>query len=69
LRSLWDVGGDLQAGRLVRVLPRYQGSEDVGVYAVHPRSSLVPRSAERFLDYLRQLYETAPPWRGGAEAS
>lgn len=35
LRSLWDVAEALEDGALVRVLPAYAGSEDVGVFAVH----------------------------------
>ena len=34
LRSLWDVGAHLQAGRLVRVLPQWQ--QEANVWAVYP---------------------------------
>ena len=35
LRSLWDVAGELENGALVRVMPQYQGSQAVGIFAVH----------------------------------
>lgn len=34
LRSLWDVGAHLQAGRLVQVLPQWQ--QEANVWAVYP---------------------------------
>ena len=34
LRSLWDVGAQLQAGRLVQVLPQWQ--QEANVWAVYP---------------------------------
>ncbi len=62
LRSLWDVSGDLAAGRLVRVLPAIEGSADVGIYAVHSRGHPVPAAVTALLDYLRALWSPAPPW-------
>ena len=34
VRSLWDVGAHLQAGRLVQVLPQWQ--QEANVWAVYP---------------------------------
>lgn len=62
LRSLWDVSGDLAEGRLVRILPDYEGSSDVGIYAVHPRTSLIAPNVVAMIDYLKQLFTPAPPW-------
>jgi DNA-binding transcriptional LysR family regulator len=64
LRSLWDVSGDLAEGRLVRILPDYEGSSDVGIYAVHPRTSLIAPNVVAMIDYLTRLYAPAPPWAG-----
>jgi DNA-binding transcriptional LysR family regulator len=61
LRSLWDVGSDLAEGRLVRMLPAYEGSADVGIYAVHPRGRISP-GARALRDYLRSLWSPSPPW-------
>jgi DNA-binding transcriptional LysR family regulator len=62
LRSLWDVSGDLAEGRLVRILPDYEGSSDVGIYAVHQRTSLIAPNVVAMIDYLTRLYAPAPPW-------
>ena len=54
LRSLWDVGDALTDGRLVRVLPDWEGSADVGIYAVHPRGRRVPPAAQAFAEFVRE---------------
>ncbi|WCT75407.1 LysR family transcriptional regulator [Sphingomonas naphthae] len=61
LRSLWDVSDDLRAGRLVRVLPEWQGDIATSIYAVHPRSTLTSANVRAFVAYLGELYAT-PPW-------
>jgi DNA-binding transcriptional LysR family regulator len=61
LRSLWDVGHDLAAGRLERVLPNIQGSMDVGVYIVHPRGRTTA-AAKALIQYLEQIWSPRPPW-------
>ena len=62
LRSLWDVGRDLAAGRLERVLPDYEGSSDVGIYAVYPRTAIVSPNVTAMIDYLTELFDRDPPW-------
>ncbi|GAA0665339.1 DNA-binding transcriptional LysR family regulator [Sphingomonas insulae] len=59
LRSLWDVGDALRSGRLVRVLPEWEGSQDVGVYAVHLRSQAIPPAIEAFVAFLRTVIDEA----------
>ena len=66
LRSLWDVGPDLARGRLVRVLPQYEGSADVGIYALQPAVRLVPASVSLFSASLRACFQPRPPWEQGA---
>ncbi|WP_288758241.1 LysR family transcriptional regulator [uncultured Brevundimonas sp.] len=67
LRSTWDIHQDLAAGRLRVVLPDHQGAQSVGLYAVHPRSDLVPASVVAFVAYLADLYGDHPPWEDRAE--
>jgi DNA-binding transcriptional LysR family regulator len=55
LRSLWDVGDALAGGVLVRVLPAWEGSADVGIYAVHPRTPLVAPAVDAFVAFLREI--------------
>jgi len=54
LRSLWDVGEELRRGVLQRVLPNYQGSHNVGIYAVHAPSPAVPARVSSFITAMAQ---------------
>lgn len=51
LRSMWDVHEALEEGRLQRVLPNYQGSMDVGIFAVHTPSA--PSKVQKLIEHLR----------------
>ena len=62
LRSLWDVNEDLAAGRLERVLPEFQGSSDVGIFAVYPKTPMIPASLVALLSYLDSLWGDLAPW-------
>lgn len=63
LRSLWDVGEALRDGALVPVLPEWEGSRDVGIYAVHPRAPIVAPAVTAFVGFLRDVLQPAP-WEG-----
>jgi DNA-binding transcriptional LysR family regulator len=65
LRSTWDIGPDLQAGRLRVVLPAYRGSPRVGVYAVYPSRRFLPQKVRVFIDFLATLYGPEPYWDRG----
>ncbi len=58
LRSLWDVGDALADGRLVRVLPAYEGSAAVGIWALHAAAG-VPVAVGALLDHLREVWRDA----------
>jgi DNA-binding transcriptional LysR family regulator len=60
LRSVWDVGEALGTGALRRVLPDWEGTTDVGIYAVHPRAPLVPPAVMAFVAFLRARLDPAP---------
>lgn len=60
LRSLWDVGEALAAGRLVPVLPDWQGPGDLAIHAIHPRAPVVPPAVRAFIAFLRRTLEPAP---------
>lgn len=55
LRSIWDISSDLQNGRLVRIMPDYEGSREVGIYAVFPRLTYQPMTVQAFLKFLKGL--------------
>jgi len=52
LRSLWDVSEALERGALVPVLPAYQGSQDVGIFAVHPLAPKLSARVRALIDHL-----------------
>jgi DNA-binding transcriptional LysR family regulator len=62
LRSTWDVGAELRAGTLVRLLPEWEGATDVAIFAVHPRTALVPANVQAMVNHLRGIYEPVAPW-------
>ncbi|MDJ1157917.1 LysR family transcriptional regulator [Chelatococcus sp. SYSU_G07232] len=65
LRSTWDIGPELQAGRLAVVLPGYGGSRRLGVYAVYPSRRHLEQKVRAFVDFLAALYGPTPYWDAG----
>ena len=68
LRSLWDVGAQLQAGRLVQVLPQWQ--QEANVWAVYPtrleRSAKVRVCVEFLQEHFRAGWMAQRPAYDGA---
>jgi DNA-binding transcriptional LysR family regulator len=62
LRSTWDIGPELAAGRLARVLPDYRASRNVAIHAVYPSRRFLPAKVRLFIDYLAALYGPTPYW-------
>ncbi len=60
LKSIWDVDADLDAGRLVRVLPAFAASA-APLHAVYPGGRHVPLRVRTFVDFLREQLRGA--WR------
>jgi len=52
LRSLWDVAPALKSGALVRVLPTFEGSHDVAIFAVHPPTPIISARLRAMIDHL-----------------
>lgn len=69
LRSTWDVGPELRSGALVPLLPEWEGASDVAIFAVHPRTNLLPPNVRAFVAYLTALYSPVPPWEDGGKMS
>ncbi|GAB4226824.1 MAG: LysR family transcriptional regulator [Methyloligellaceae bacterium] len=67
LRSTWDVGPELKSGRLKIVLPEYQESPRVAVYAVYPCRQYVPAKLRVFVDFLAAKYGPEPYWNKGLD--
>jgi len=61
LKSIWDVGDDLAAGRLRRVLPHHAMAA-APLHAVYPHQrNLAPR-VRVFVDYLKEELQAAWRW-------
>jgi DNA-binding transcriptional LysR family regulator len=55
LRSLWDIGPDLAAGRLRRILPGWQ-SAPADVYALYPERMHLSAKVRAFVDFLGERF-------------
>lgn len=67
LRSNWDIGPELAAGRLIHVLPDYRASDAVGIHAVYPSRRFLPAKVRLFIDYLAELFGPVPYWERSEE--
>jgi DNA-binding transcriptional LysR family regulator len=68
-RSLWEVGHDVRAGRLVPVLDDY-AALPLGIYAVFPQRRQLPLRVRLFIDLLKHTYGSPDYWdsKGGHPA-
>jgi len=62
LRSTWDISRELKDGRLVHILPAYEGSRSVTLSAVYPSRQFLPAKVRLFIDYLAEVYGPVPYW-------
>ncbi|WP_417248909.1 LysR substrate-binding domain-containing protein [Celeribacter sp.] len=53
LASLWHAGPDLEAGRLVRVLPDYDILPRSSIWAVRPPGRLMPARVHAFMSFMQ----------------
>ncbi|OLU26444.1 LysR family transcriptional regulator [Pseudomonas sp. PA27(2017)] len=59
----WLMSRDLEAGRLVRVLPDWLlDGADGGVYLVRPSARFSPATTLAFKDWIETKFAEAPPW-------
>ncbi len=66
LRSTWDIGPEIASGKLVQVLPEYEGSRDIAVHAIYPSRQFLPVKVRLFIDFLADIYGTLPYWEKGS---
>jgi DNA-binding transcriptional LysR family regulator len=62
LRSVWDIGRELESGALKIVLPEWRGSTKMAVYAVYPSRDFMPAKVNVFIEFLAGLYGLTPYW-------
>lgn len=62
-RSMWEVGADLAAGRLVTVLDEFAAPPNA-IHAVFPQRRHLPLRVRLLLDFLKHTYGDAAYWAG-----
>lgn len=60
-RSLWEVGADIAAGRLVTVLDEF-AAPPVGIHAVVPQRRHLPLRVRMFIDLLKATWQDPAYW-------
>lgn len=61
LKSIWDVGDDLLAGRLRRVLPNHAIAA-APLHAIYPAQRNLPPRVRTFIGYLRERLQASWRW-------
>jgi DNA-binding transcriptional LysR family regulator len=61
-RSMWEVGSDIEAGRLVTVLDEFAAKGN-DIYAVFAQRRHLPLRIRAFVDFLRHAYAQPTYWR------
>lgn len=62
LNARWSVHTELKEGRLVQVLPDFNGAVQTRLWLVYPKSTVVSPKVRVFMDFLIQLIGRDPPW-------
>jgi DNA-binding transcriptional LysR family regulator len=65
LRSTWDVGPEIDSGRLRIVLPGWHASSRVAVHAVYPSRRHLAHKVRVFMDFLAVRFGSPPYWDKG----
>lgn len=68
LRSLWDISDALARDEVRQILPDFEGSADVGLFAVQLPQHNPPLAITALVDFLAKLYAPTPPWERSAIA-
>ncbi len=55
------VGEDIQAGRLVALLPQYELLE-VSIYVMFPQRQYLAPKVRAFVDFMAERFEGTPEW-------
>ncbi|MEB0133903.1 LysR family transcriptional regulator [Actimicrobium sp. CCC2.4] len=61
-RSMWEVGSEIEAGRLVTVLDEFAAPGN-DIYAVFAQRRHLPLRIRVFIDFLRHAYQRPDYWR------
>jgi DNA-binding transcriptional LysR family regulator len=61
-RSIWEVQGDIAAGRLMTVLDEYAAPPN-GIYAVYVERKHIPLRLQLWVDFLKHHYALPSYWK------
>jgi DNA-binding transcriptional LysR family regulator len=61
-RSMWEIGADLEKGRLVAVLGEF-AAPPMGIYAVFPQRRHLPLRVRLFVDLLKNAFNDLSYWQ------
>jgi DNA-binding transcriptional LysR family regulator len=67
-RSMWEVGAQIAAGKLVTVLDQYAAPGN-DIYAVFAQRRHLPLRIRAFVDFLRRAYAEPSYWRAEIKSS
>lgn len=62
INSLWSVGHELEAGRLIRVLPDWRLNDRSVLWLVYPRSNVLTAKTRAFMDFLIDALGRGRAW-------
>ncbi len=54
LRSVWDVTPEINAGRLIHVLPNFEVPSEMSIYAIFPPGKFISPAARAFADLINE---------------
>ncbi|MEO0729260.1 MAG: LysR family transcriptional regulator [Pseudomonadota bacterium] len=69
LRSIWDVGAEIESGALKIILPHYRGASSDAIYAVYPSRDFMPAKVNALIEFLVELYGPEAYWAEHAKAA
>lgn len=61
-KSTWDVGDLLRSGALVPVLPDYDVSTHMAIYALYPSARFLAPRVRAFIEFLSEAFGDPPYW-------
>ncbi|MEM7084007.1 MAG: LysR family transcriptional regulator [Pseudomonadota bacterium] len=62
LKSRWNAGASLKAGRLVEVLADFPVQTNSAIWALYPSGRLVAPKVRAMIDFLMETFSPIPPW-------
>lgn len=65
-RSTWEIQAELKRGELVTVLDEF-ALPHYDIQAVYPHQRYLPAKVRFFIEYLKEIYNTAGYWEGGSD--